>query len=104
MTLPCSEKLTALFRGVASEDSGENYCMNCFHSFRTKGKLKSDENMCKNHDYRHVKISEEFNQMLMCNQRQKSLKMHLSFMQIRTICSKKYTHVKAIQKSHSHQN
>ena len=60
MTLPCSEKLPALFRGVASEDSGENYCMNCFHSFRTKGKLKSDENVRKNHDYRHVKISEEF--------------------------------------------
>ena len=33
--------LSALLRGVTSTDNGEFYCLSCFHSFRTKNKLKN---------------------------------------------------------------
>ena len=33
--------LSALLRGITSENKGHFYCLNCFHSFRTENKLKS---------------------------------------------------------------
>ena len=33
--------LSALLRGITSENKGHFYCLNCFHSFGTENKLKS---------------------------------------------------------------
>ena len=35
------KKLSALLRGITSKNKGDFYCLNCFHSFRTKNKLES---------------------------------------------------------------
>ena len=51
MTLSCCKKVFALFRGIKSNHGEEVFCLNCFHSFRTKIKLKNHDNLCKNYDY-----------------------------------------------------
>ena len=33
--------LTVLLRGITSNHDGEFYCLNCFHSYSTKNKLKN---------------------------------------------------------------
>ena len=35
------KKLSALLKGITSKNKGDFYCLNCFHSFRTKNKLES---------------------------------------------------------------
>ena len=53
------EKLSALLRGTKSKHEGEFYCLNCFHSYSTKNKLKNHKNACENHDYCYAKMPEE---------------------------------------------
>ena len=48
------KSLSALLRGITSNHIGDFYCLNCFHSFRTKTKLKKAINICKNYDYCYV--------------------------------------------------
>ena len=36
MTLFNSKNLSALLRGVTSNHNNDSYCLNCFHSYRTK--------------------------------------------------------------------
>ena len=45
------KSLSALFRGVTSNNNGDFYCLNCFHSFTTKNKLKKHIKVCENYDY-----------------------------------------------------
>ena len=42
------KKLSALLREVTSKHYGDYYCLNCFHSFRTKSKLQSHKRVYKN--------------------------------------------------------
>ena len=35
------KSLSALLRGITSNNNGDFYCLNCFHSFTTKINLKS---------------------------------------------------------------
>ena len=35
------KSLSALFRGITSKHDGDFYCLNCFHSYSTKNKLKN---------------------------------------------------------------
>ena len=42
------KSLSALLRGITSNNNGNVYCLNCFHSFRTKNKLKKHIKVCKN--------------------------------------------------------
>ena len=37
------KSLSALLRGIKSNHDGDFYCLNCFHSHRTKEKLKKHE-------------------------------------------------------------
>ena len=48
--------LSALLRGIASNHNGDFYCLNCFHSYSTKNKLKKHERVCNDHDYCHVEM------------------------------------------------
>ena len=69
------KKFSALFRGITSKHVGDLYCLNCFHSFRTKNKLKEHKNVCENFDYWYAEIPKEDNKILKYNHREKSMKV-----------------------------
>ena len=66
------KSLSALFRGITSNNNGDSYC---FHSFRTENKLKKHKNVCENHDYCYVEMPKEANKILKYNYEEKSLKV-----------------------------
>ena len=67
--------LSALFRGITSNNNGDFYCLNCFCSYRTENKLKKHKKVCENHDYCYVKMPEVDNKILKCNHGEKSMKV-----------------------------
>ena len=69
------KKLSALFKGVTSKHKGDFHCLNCFHSYSTKEKLKRHRNVCENHDYCYVEIPEKDNKILKYNHAEKSMKV-----------------------------
>ena len=69
------KKLSALFRGIASKHAGNFYCLNFFHSYSTKNKLKKHIKVCKNHYYFCVEMPEEDNKILKYNHGEKSMKV-----------------------------
>ena len=68
------KSLSALLRGRTSNHKGEFYCLNCFHSYSAKEKVKKYEKVCNDHDYRFVEIPNDDNKILKNNHREKSLK------------------------------
>ena len=54
------KKLSPLLRRITSNHDGDFYCLNSFHSYRTKEKLKKHEKVCNNHDYYYVKMPNEY--------------------------------------------
>ena len=66
--------ISALFRGITSNNNGEYYCLNYFHSYRTNNILKRHERLSGKHDYCYVKMPKKDNKILKCNRREKSLK------------------------------
>ena len=52
--------LSALLKGISSNHVGDFYCLNCFHSYRTK----THERVCNDHDYRYVEMPNEDNNIL----------------------------------------
>ena len=43
------KSLSALLRGITSNDNEDFYCLNCFHSYSTKEELKKDQLLlCRN--------------------------------------------------------
>ena len=69
------KRLSGLLRGVTSNNNGDFYCLNCFHSFRTKDKFKEHEKICENHDYCHVEMPTKGNKIIKYNQGEKSIKL-----------------------------
>ena len=53
------KSIPALLRGVSSAHNGDYYCLNCFHSYRTKEKLKSLEELCINNNFASIKMPTE---------------------------------------------
>ena len=45
------KSISGLFRAIASNNNGDFYCLNCFHSDRTKKVLSKHSLICNNHDY-----------------------------------------------------
>ena len=45
-----------LLREIISKDNADYYCINCLYSFRTEFKLKSHENVYKNHNYCYIEM------------------------------------------------
>ena len=66
------KSFSRLLRGITSNHDGDFYCLHCFHSYRTENKLEKHEQVCNNHDYCCVEMSDEFNKI--CNHGEKSLK------------------------------
>ena len=67
-------RLSGLLRGVAGNNNGDFYCLNCFHAYRTENKLEKHKKICENHDYCHVEMPNEDNKIIKYNQGEKSIK------------------------------
>ena len=67
--------LSVLLRGISSSNNGDFYCLNCFHSYHTLNKLKRHERVCNNHDYCHVDMPEEGENILKYHHGNKSLRV-----------------------------
>ena len=63
-----------MLRGITSNNNGDFYCLNCFHSHRTHNKLKKHETVCNDHDYCYVEIPKEDEKILKYNHGEKLLK------------------------------
>ena len=61
------KKLSALLRGITSKHDRDFYCLNCFHSVRTKNVLKKHENVFKDHDSCYVEMPNKDNNILKYN-------------------------------------
>ena len=55
------KNLSTLLRGITSNYDGDFYCLNCFHSYRTKNKLEAHKKICENRDYCHVEMPTKYN-------------------------------------------
>ena len=71
----CCKKLSASLRGITSNHDGDLNYINYLHSFRTKIKLKIQENVCEHHDYCHIGMPKENNRILKHNHREESMKV-----------------------------
>ena len=69
------EKLSTLLRGMTSKHEGDFDCLNSFHSYSTKDKLKKHQNVCKNYDYCYVEMPKKDNEILKYNHGEKSMKV-----------------------------
>ena len=67
--------LSRLLRGITSNHNADFYCLNCFHSYRTKNKLEARKKICENHDYCHVEMPIKGNNTIKYNHGEKSIKM-----------------------------
>ena len=67
--------LSGLLRGITSNHYGDFYCLNCFHSYRTKNQLEAHKKICENHDYCHVEMPIKGNNTIKYNHGEKSIKM-----------------------------
>ena len=67
--------LSRLFRGLTSNHNADFYCLNCFHSYRTKNKLEAHKKICEKHDYCHVEMPIKGNNTIKYNYGEKSIKM-----------------------------
>ena len=67
--------ISGLFKGITSNHYGDFYCLNCFHSYRTKNKLEAHKKICENHDYCHVEMSTKDNNIIKYNHGEKSMKL-----------------------------
>ena len=71
------KELSALLRGTTSNHNGDFYCLNYFHSYRTKKTFKKHEKVCEDHDSYCVKMPDENEKILKYNPGEKSLKVPL---------------------------
>ena len=69
------KKSSTLLKGIRSKHKADFYCLNCFHSYSPKVKLKKHKKVCENHDYSYVEMPEEDNEILKYNHREKSMKV-----------------------------
>ena len=73
------KSIPKLLNGITSKYNADFYCLNCFHSYRTKNKLIRYEKICKDHDFCDVKMPNENNKILKDNPGEKSLKAPFIF-------------------------
>ena len=69
------KSLSGLFTGVTSNHKEDYYCLNCFHSYRTKNKLDAQQKACENHEYCHIEMPNKDNNKIKYNQGEKSVKL-----------------------------
>ena len=69
------KSLSGLFTGIRSNHKEDFYCLNCFHSYRTKNKLYAHKKVCKSHEYCHIEMPTKNNNIIKYNQGEKSLEL-----------------------------
>ena len=69
------KNLPELLKGITSTHKEDFYCLNCFHSYRTKNKLEAHKKICENNKYYHVEMPTKDNNTIKYNQREKSIKL-----------------------------
>ena len=70
------KNLSRLLKGITSTHEKDFYCLNCFHSYRTKSKLESNKkNICENHDYFHAEMPTKDKNIIKYNHGEKSMKL-----------------------------
>ena len=69
------KSLPGLLRGIKSNHKEDFYCINCFHSHRTKNKLEAHKKICENHNYCNVEMPNEDTKIIKYNQGEKSIKL-----------------------------
>ena len=69
------KNLSRLLRGITFTYKEDFYCLNCFHSYRTKNKLEAHKKICENHDYCHVEMPTENYNFIKYNHGEKSMKL-----------------------------
>ena len=67
------KSLPRLLKGITL-NLKEDFCLNCFHLYRTKNKLEEHKKICENHEYCHVEMPNENNKIIKYNQGEKSIK------------------------------
>ena len=72
------KSISRLLKGITSNHNGDFSSSNCFHSYRTKERLKKHEKICKDHDYCCAKRSDKDLKILKYNPGGKPLEV--SFM------------------------
>ena len=60
---------------ISTVKNEDFYCLNCFHSYRTKNKLDAHKKVCENHEYCHIEMSNKENNKIRYNQGEKSIKL-----------------------------
>ena len=50
------KNLSRLLRGITSNHDGDFYCLNCFHSYRTKNKHEAHKNIYENRENRKITV------------------------------------------------
>ena len=68
------KNLSGLLRGITSNHKKDFYCLNCFHSYRTKNELEAHKKICKNYYYCHVEMPTKSN-IIKYNHGEKSMKL-----------------------------
>ena len=68
-----AKKLSALLEGITSKHKEDFYCLNCFHLYSTKEKLKKHRNVCENHNYCYLEMPGKDNEILKYNHGEKSM-------------------------------
>ena len=68
------KSISALFRGITSNNNGDYWRLNCFYSYHTKNILKKHERLCGKNDYCYLKTPRKDNKILKSNHGEKSLK------------------------------
>ena len=93
------KSLSSLISGITSNHNGDFYCLNCFHSYSTKNKLKKHERVCNDHDCCYVEMPNEDNKILKYNHEEKSMKAPFILNLTWSVYLKECTHVKIILKN-----
>ena len=60
---------------MTGNNNGDFYCLNCFQSYTSENKLKKHKQVCENPGYCYLEMPEEDNEILKCNQGEKSMKV-----------------------------
>ena len=69
------KNLPGLLRRITCTHKEDFYCLNCFHSYRTRNNLESHKTICENHDYCNVEMPTKSNNIIKYNQGEKSIKL-----------------------------
>ena len=69
------KNLPRLLRRITSTHKEDFYCLNCFHSYRTRNRLESHKKICENHNYCNVEVPIKNNNIIKYNQGEKSIKL-----------------------------